>query len=152
MNKDELLKEAKRRYPIGTKVLCLTDNTPEIIKSELVWLDSERIAQTGGIRTRVYKNGKWAEIISEAEDNPRFEVGKWYEVNIPEKWIFKLSDHRDLKELPCTKSCTPEDGYKNIAQSHMGNDCLKQIKPANMEEVYKFFPEEKPKKTTYELW
>lgn len=79
-------------------------------------------------------------------------VGKWYEINIPEKWLFKLSDHKNLKYLPNNKACTPHDNYITRTEGYMGSEYMENIKYANMEEVYKFFPEERPIETIYELW
>lgn len=80
-------------------------------------------------------------------------VGKWYEVHTDEqRWIFKLSDHKDLNSLPVSKACTPHDNYIVRNKGHLGSQYMENVKYANMEEVYRFFPEERPKEPTYELW
>jgi hypothetical protein len=79
-------------------------------------------------------------------------VGRWYELQHREKWLFKLSNHQSLELLPTSKCCTPHDGYKSNNAGHLGIEYRNKIKYADMEEVYKFFPEERPIETTYELW
>lgn len=81
-------------------------------------------------------------------------VGKWYELYTDtQRWIFKLSNHeKNLNNLPNSKACTPHDGYIVRYKSYFGNKYMDKIKFANMEEVYRFFPEERPEETTYELW
>lgn len=83
--KDNLLEEAKRRYPVGCTYISLNINgdpnglkwTPT--KVSPFWFDNRRIAvqECQGI---VYSNGKWAEIVSKPEEKPQFEVGKWYKI------------------------------------------------------------------------
>lgn len=68
--KDELLKEAKRRYPIGTIAICLIDKVKETINSDLKWSWDDAIVKCASPRTRVYKNGQWAEIVSKPEERP----------------------------------------------------------------------------------
>lgn len=80
-------------------------------------------------------------------------VGRWYELYTRKnRWIFKLSDHQELDYLPASKCCTPHDGYRSKNKSYMGLEYRNKIAFANMEEVYKFFPEEKLTEVTYELW
>lgn len=64
MTSEELLEEARKKYPIGTKCICLTDNTIETITSDLKWNEEKnRIVQINVPGTRVYYKGKWAEIV-----------------------------------------------------------------------------------------
>lgn len=70
-------------------------------------------------------------------------VGNWYELNIGNKWIFKFNRFEPPNKLGCTKSGTPHDNYND----RTGGYCKgtpEQCKLADMEEVYKLFPEEKP--------
>lgn len=77
MTSEELLAEAKRRYPIGTKCICLTTHATETIISELEWYCGNKIIQIDEPRTRVYRDGKWAEIVEEPS-KPQFIKGEWY--------------------------------------------------------------------------
>ena len=69
--KDELLAEAKRRYPVGTRVKCLCDSrnwvittfnhdTAETYDEVEIWFTS------GGYGVNVYTDGQWAQIIPNA--------------------------------------------------------------------------------------
>src|SRR5690606_15803994 len=67
--------------------------------------------------------------------------GNWYESQSNGiRWVFKFNK-MEGKEYWMTKGCTPIDNYKTNSSSYLYD--IKDIKPANMEEVYKFFPEEK---------
>ncbi len=84
--KDKLLEEAKRRYPIGTVFIPVhvkegknkvtgnhkfeTDYSDSIIVDSLS-LEDEWTAC-------IHKHGEWAEIVSKPEEQLQFEVGKWY--------------------------------------------------------------------------
>ena len=70
LEKESLLEEAKRRYPIGTKVRCLIDDCEYKVESpprygsfgkDIIWIDSNRAAC-------IYNNGEWAEIIEGFKD------------------------------------------------------------------------------------
>lgn len=93
MTNEELLEEAKRRYPKGTRfkpahvkgtstIYTIKDETN--IKSGLpsyIWNQS---VEKKDIEPVLYDNGKWAEIVSkpqikeESVIEPKFIVGKWY--------------------------------------------------------------------------
>jgi hypothetical protein len=105
-SKEELLEEAKRRYPVGTYFKSPDDGykirevKPYTIGSNITWFWSEEIKGTvirslSGLFCRcventpacsnphVYKDGIWAEIVSKPEsvekmEEPKFIVGKWY--------------------------------------------------------------------------
>lgn len=86
--KDALLKEAKRRYPVGTEYNCACDghvNTaerdPEIIDPE----DGDIDVGVGYVRY----NGKWATIVSTPQ--PQLKVGSWYRCSA---WINTSSIRR----------------------------------------------------------
>ncbi|MBC7088763.1 MAG: hypothetical protein H5T96_09915, partial [Tissierellales bacterium] len=80
-------------------------------------------------------------------------VGEWYEVKPnAERWIFKFHSLTD-GGIFNSKSATPDDGY--ISKRMEGNirslSCnIQDCKPANMEEVYKLFPEERKTVTSDE--
>lgn len=84
---EEILEEAKRRYPAGTKVKCLrgrsekNDNETGIISEGLkrrydssIWADGSRY------NLCIYDNGKWAEIVKEEipyskKENSLYDLG-----------------------------------------------------------------------------
>lgn len=62
-SKEELLEEAKRRYPIGTKYISLV-NSKDVIKSNDIWSwQNNTLVINRGAR-HIYEDGRWAEIIS----------------------------------------------------------------------------------------
>lgn len=67
--------------------------------------------------------------------------GQWYEGFTIYKWLFKFESLRN-NDIKTRKCCTPHDGYKDLTFG--GISPIKQIKLANLEEVYKYFPEERP--------
>lgn len=100
--KDKLLEEAKRRYPIGTIAICLTDKVEETIDSDLEWYWGDNIVQMANPRTRVYKDGQWAEIISKPEkDTIKVDYDKvdWNNVKgLRVKWLKNVYDNKDKIE------------------------------------------------------
>ena len=86
MEYSELLKEAKRRYPIGTvfRIVHTPDNVCEVKNHEPYPVHDERfinfyivnpIGECEG--ASVYKDGKWAEIISLGYVTPTNEDYKY---------------------------------------------------------------------------
>lgn len=76
--------------------------------------------------------------------------GNWYEANATyDRWIFKFVKMVNNKYWT-SKACTPKDNYKFNSLGTIEN--LSNLIPANMEEVYKFYPEEKLLNKSYELW
>lgn len=72
--------------------------------------------------------------------------GNWYEINYSGtyRWIFKLKEFKTPNKLWNTLSATPHDGYTDSSKGYIigkPEDC----KPADMEEVYKLFPDERTK-------
>jgi hypothetical protein len=79
---------------------------------------------------------------------------KWYECLSQEtKWIFKFSNSKkyNLSKFPCSKAGTPKDRYTTRNLGYMGS-YIKNVQFADIEEVYKLFPEEKPKFIIIEIW
>jgi hypothetical protein len=144
---EELLEEAKRRYPIGSKVRCLSPTAsseiPEIIKNELVWYDKgNSIIQSGSPYTRVYYKDEniWAEIVELPKEAKKYD----YEVvhcKTQEEWdfVFKMNPGK----LNYGKNIYEKD-YKN------GDGCisLKELchSPLN------FYLEENAKIYSFEEW
>ena len=79
-SKEELLAEAKRRYPVKTKFICINTSTEAIIQfgifkvpddynGGLIWINEfnsdGKLAETNSRYHCVFYRGKWAEIITE---------------------------------------------------------------------------------------
>lgn len=64
-NKEELLEEAKRRYPIGCRVISVFDNEVYDLKEDSLVYEEN----TNSVRRNIYLfyKGKWAKIISKPE-------------------------------------------------------------------------------------
>ena len=79
MSDDEILKEAKRKYPPGTEYMCALDNRRDKIQpgDELRWYDTGHTQIDAWGRLFVYYNGKWADIISKKE-SPLEEAKRRY--------------------------------------------------------------------------
>lgn len=75
MNNDDLLEEAKRRYPIGTKfisvsgrILIVTNsNHMYLLRNNIIVSTDEGNGETIKNGASIYYNGKWAEIVSTPE-------------------------------------------------------------------------------------
>lgn len=89
-SKEELLEEAKRRYPIGTKFKtldCISKTEVKVIEECLCDLSNNIYCKTDEYYRHVYYKGNWAEIISLPEeksclDSPKdpeqiFRIGDW---------------------------------------------------------------------------
>lgn len=75
MNKEKLLEEAKRRYPLGTKQIasawsgsicshkCIGEYIEDYKGHEIIW----NIQQYGGNGGWLYNNGIWAKNLSKLE-------------------------------------------------------------------------------------
>lgn len=100
MTKEELLAEAKRKYPVGTVFVSWDDDNRHRTvnlypgEKEITWYWCQNpslcIRNDNGMKTEgvfcsnphVYKDGKWAEIISKPESK---------EFVLPEKWFINSS-------------------------------------------------------------
>lgn len=69
--------------------------------------------------------------------------GNWYELFSSNRWIFKYAKTDKDGTICNYLCCTPEDGYVSSGSGNTGWITYKDVKPANMDEVYKYFPEEK---------
>lgn len=79
-------------------------------------------------------------------EEPKLIEGQWYE-GVPSggnKWLFKFSKCTD--ERPYCHSLAVNTVSKYKANIGWFKE-MENVKPANMEEVYKYYPEEKPKPT-----
>ena len=78
-SKDDLLEEAKRRYPIGTNFISPHNNLPHKVHSKHeLWYnhagDSILILTSENVGDYVYFNGKWAEIIDEPNNESNYKI------------------------------------------------------------------------------
>lgn len=87
LDKDALLEEAKRRYPVGTKI---NSSFQYNYKTTVHGYNFEEgnihcVDQLGRNNGYIYYSGKWAETVEEPKVETKFEKGKWYEL----KYNFK---------------------------------------------------------------
>lgn len=66
---EELLAEAKRRYPVGTEFRLLYSNDTAIVKSEPYYDLAQDIIWNGSGHGRLYNVGIWAEIVSKPKED-----------------------------------------------------------------------------------
>lgn len=76
-------------------------------------------------------------------EEPIMEKGKWYEILTAYSWLMKF-DRINGGKIYSQKHCGTDGSSKEMCEGHWSYP-VKSSKPANMEEVYKYFPEEKPK-------
>jgi hypothetical protein len=79
MTKEELLAEAKRRYPIGTEVKSFVVSSNYIVKRSIYW--SDYYITDGEVTLYSEKSKQWAEIVSLPE----------VKEELPEKWCVKIN-------------------------------------------------------------
>ena len=74
---DKLLEEAKRRYPVGTKIRSsLTPSCTKIIESSnFYWYHNTDIVADTECGISVYTKGRWAEVIETPKEE--FKAGDW---------------------------------------------------------------------------
>ncbi len=160
----KIFEEAKQCYPIGTEYRNAHENESIYkVTKESVWQDPDYLKKWATCAVGIYAggwiyyNGKWAEIISKPEVKPQemeMEHGKWYYLeqnSNKNKWIvqFDKNDGTWMYHLKC--QCTTESG-KYTTPGRWGTiDVIKKesIRLADMEEVYKYFPEERPKEVEF---
>jgi predicted transcriptional regulator len=78
-SKDDILEEAKRRYPIGTNFISPHNNLPYKVHSKhKLWYDRTKdnilILISENIGDYVYFNGKWAKIIEEPNNESNYKI------------------------------------------------------------------------------
>lgn len=131
LDKDSLLKEAHRRYPIGTKVRCLSNGQIETITSGFIWLGESQIIQGALPQTRVYRtdmwdNPGWAEVVETTKENLELKS----EVKTIEKEFkngnLSASQYvEDTEKVYNSKKQTLEEEYN----SNVFNQEFKLVKP-----------------------
>ena len=128
-SKDDLLEEAKRRYPIGTNFISPHNNLPYKVHSKHeLWYgrtkDNILISISKNIGDYVYFNGKWAEIIEEPDNESNYKIddcpfneGDLVSCEIYNKYIEGKIHFEDNRIYICQNvrdgmSCKDKLGYK----------------------------------------
>lgn len=137
--KDSLLKEAEKRYPIGTRFIGLGSQEEEISEGyHHFYCGDEKFIAVNIDMGVVYRNGKWAEIIPEVE---KWSVGTYVvflsnningnnkEIGGIEK-IVKLSGNKNIfhyQDGYCNGVCSP--GIQWFATKEEAEEFAKTLKP-----------------------
>jgi len=161
---NDLLTEARKRYPIGTVFVPLFGGKDKLTVTGNIFLhpfgDRRIIAETdkgdgratGLINSAVIytHSGDWAEIISTPEET--MIEGQWYiAVNKKDhsKWLFKYSVNgfgkAEGNNTEFSKCIDLESKSKSLNNWIGSNKNYTISKVTNLEEVYLHFPEERPK-------
>jgi hypothetical protein len=153
----DLLIEATKRYPIGSTVICLTNSKPELIETGFT-VYHDMIIQDNKDKTRVYKNGNWAEIIPTVEPDLlkqaelKYPVGTQFipahvtsGINVVTKADYYWEDNRKNSIMVTTKSLQELWSgclYKNGKWAEI----LEPAKPVEIKSKYQIAAEEAIKK------
>jgi hypothetical protein len=106
LSKEELLEEAKRKYPIGSQVKSVFDDLFDTVKEQShfnypdAWNgDTPQIWFTGDrYGLLIYDRGKWAEIVSKPESVEKMEEPKEL-TSLPEKWVVRNPRNEESEKL-----------------------------------------------------
>ena len=139
MSKEELLIEAKRRYPVGTKARCLTGKRIETVKGTPYW-DYTRILvaceESINAPTRVYNSDKneWAEIVSLPQEEDLFDTKEGQEFLAQGKpgldsttFTLKLRKDYFIGSDPITNKSKIDDNQVNLVIKQSESIILKRI-------------------------
>lgn len=136
-SKEDLLKEAKRRYPVGTKYKCANGSTVKDI-STVEASDTIRyfniISDNIDIMYKgyLYYNGRWAEIVEESkpeEWTPKFKVGDRVRViNQTCGWgSVKKGDIGEIKAIPPSKEGSYTCSFLNHSNWMGKEHCFESV-------------------------
>jgi hypothetical protein len=156
MQKEKLLEEARRRYPVGSRVKSLYEDLLDTVKGQYHsnypdgWKESKRqiwfMGHVYGLL--IYDKGKWAEIVSKPEEKgeERFVVGKWYvdRKTWKKPWYIKLSEYTSEK---VKGECI--DGNSMYIEKDWWNSgiMIKNLEPlTDLSEIQQYLPEGHPDK------
>lgn len=153
MTNEELLEEAKKRYPIGTEFISAL-KCPDPAKCTVTGHNVDKVQGRtivwGGKQGFLYDDGKWAEIVSKPE--PQYEVGKWYKV----KWryldnpIYIKPTHIQNNTVACDGdnsiwiSRPSEYIYRNSHYALKDLELLSQV--TDLSEIQQYLPDGHPDK------
>jgi hypothetical protein len=123
----DLLVEATKRYPIGSTVKCLTNGNPELIETDFT-VYHDMIIQDNKDKTRVYKNGNWAEILEPAkpvEIKSKYRIAaeeamkKFSDIKIGDLYITTNGDKYEATRLPEIVADSNEDCYVDCGPGYL---------------------------------
>jgi hypothetical protein len=157
--KEFLLIQAKRRYPIGTVI----DNSNIVPSTKKFIIDTEEffLVDPNTIRHKslteghwtVYKNGKWAEIVSKSEKevNTKFEVGEWYRCSCNGNYyrFVEIKDNRffvnDAQINPTNnkQQDSVKPGYQEKFKEKSLLEYFTDYNPVPLSEIQKYLPKSK---------
>jgi len=153
LNKDALLEEAKRRYPIGTKFKSALkgDKHPfQTIVKENIYLDKvdgRQVIWNGDGCGFIYDDENWAEILEKPKVEPKFEVGKWYKnIGFSKEYIGKL-DRIESEEFWVTEYIYRDKWGKDNAYFVFFSD----VQEVSLEEIQQYLPADHPDKIKQEV-
>lgn len=172
LDKNALLEEAKRRYPIGTKfkIVHCPENIRKVTSHEKH--DNTFVKASDGlhinfisdliegeksscISASVYFNGKWAEIVEEPKVETKFEKGKWYYYehgeNGKDKYYLKYDKHNSsnfyyIEYIRLMKNAKAIRQVSNVPFKFMYN-----IKEVPLSEIQQYLPNGHPDKIKQEV-
>jgi len=147
-DEEDLLSEAKRLYPIGTKYKCAVGGYEIHTVESMDWAPSP-LGHIYGEYSKgcIYKHGKWAEIVHEVKpiekkEEPKFEVGKWYKPTQNSnayRRCSKVVDYRAGFEYNYFIS-----GIGSIARPEVGTTNWIDVHLVTMEEIQVYLPKGHP--------
>ena len=150
LDKDALLEEAKRRYPVGTEFKSTYQGDwAKVIDLDFKWVEQYKAIQNsnGGW---VYQLGNWAEILEKPKVETKFEKGKWYYYehgeNVKDKYYLKYDKHNSdkfyyIEYIKLMKNAKAIRQVSNIPFKFMYN-----IKEVPLSEIQQYLPDEHPDK------
>lgn len=161
LNKDALLEEAKRRYPIGTKFKSALkgDKHPfQTIVKENIYLDKvdgRQVIWNGDGCGFIYDDENWAEIVEEPKVETKFEKGKWYYYehgeNGKDKYYLKYDKHNSgkfyyIEYIKLMKNAKAIRQVSDVPFKFMYN-----IKEVPLSEIQQYLPDGHPDKIKQEV-
>lgn len=150
----DLLEEAKRKYPVGTKFINHIFSDGIRVVRNGVFLEK---GNTGNIHDKspesgnyVYYEGKWAEIVQNDEEEvtsqeskPNFIVGRWYKnLGSIGNWYGKYCEGDSL--FPCSEYITNTKTYHNTECSFSFYENAVLLE--DLSEIQQYLPDGHPDK------
>lgn len=151
VSKEELLEEAKRRYPVGSKFKCLVTKDEYIIPRNTTFQVASSSSIFSYVNNAVYhqhfnaKSNKWAETIltpevKETISDSKFIIGKWYCNS--EKTYAKVDSIIDATTFRY-KECIYNGFYEEYS-SFWGDNL--RMREASLVEIHQYLPDGHPDK------
>lgn len=148
LDKDALLEEAKRRYPVGTKfksALRGNKHPFQTIVNGNIYLDKvegRQVIWNGDSCGFIYDDENWAEIIEEPKVETKFEKGKWYKYG---NWYIKFNT-LDSSGIWLSSEQIDYDRNYNKREGRFGGkeSYHKKILLTNLQEIQQYLPDGHP--------